>query len=231
MPIQVKCPTCQKDCAVQEEFAGAMVRCPHCGNIIVAPRPGEAPAVSAPPPSAPSPSYTMQPPVPTPPTPVGQTSAAATSGTAAPSAPAGPGFVDTVNQFAQRAGLTPLQKNLVFAGLGCLVFLIVDTFLPWAGGSLGITIWFGVFNFLLSAAACAFVIVAAMLKSPPLFNCALISAALWGEHAAFWRLIDVAYLSPVGAVGIGLILAFFGSLGAAGTLGFVAFQRWKGKLV
>src|SRR5262245_39430016 len=75
MPITVTCPSCNTTCSVADQYAGAMVQCPNCKNIIVATRPGDAPpapaaAAPVPPPIAGTPPPPPPPPG-SPPTPPG----------------------------------------------------------------------------------------------------------------------------------------------------------------
>lgn len=57
MPINFRCPKCQTILGVADEHAGAQVRCPGCGTILVAPRPAATP----PPPPAPEPEHVSPP--------------------------------------------------------------------------------------------------------------------------------------------------------------------------
>src|SRR4029077_3046977 len=203
---------------VEDQYAGMTVRCPKCGNLIqmaaAASAPPAPPAQGAPPPATP------RPPPPTP------------SPAAAPG-PAGPGFMETIQQSAASFGLDALSVNLLYAGVGCLAGMVLFTFLPWftisspiaigpivSGSILGISLWPGILNFLLSAGAIAFLIVVfAVVKKKDTFDVSLWVAGGWSAVAALWRLGQTINYGQF--TGFGLILALLASLGAAGTFGFV----------
>ena len=210
MPITATCPSCSQLCQVEDRHAGMMVRCPKCGNIIQVARPD---AAAAPMPAASPPATPTPPP--------------ATPG-AAPG-PAGPGFVETIQQSATSFGLDALALKLLYAGVGCLGGMILFTFFPWASSVLvtilGISLVEGALSFLLSAGVIGFlVVVLVVLKKKEVFDISLWVAGGWSALAVLWRLFDVARFGHI--AGIGLYLSLLASLGAAGTFGFIIFQRF-----
>jgi hypothetical protein len=221
MPVTATCPSCSQLCQVEDQFAGTMVRCPKCGTII------QMPAAAAPVAAAPLPA-----------TPI-VTSAPA----AAPPGGTGPGFVQTVQQSATSFGLDALGLKLLYAGVACLAGMVLFTFLPWLsipsaimvgpvvhGSILGISIGSGILNFLLSAAAIAFLIVVlVVVKKKETFDISLWVVGGWSVLAALWRLIQVIHYGQL--TGLGLIIVLLASMGASGTFGFIIFQRFlKNKL-
>jgi hypothetical protein len=210
MPITATCPSCSQVCQVEDQHAGMMVRCPKCGNIIQVARPGVA---AAPMPAAPPPAAPMPPP--------------ATPG-AAPGPP-GPGFMETIQQSATSFGLDPLALKLLYAGVGCLGGMILFTFFPWISSVLvtilGISLVEGALTFLISVGVIGFLIVVlVVLKKKDVFDISLWVAGSWSALAVLWRLFDVARAGRI--AGIGLYLTLLVSLGAAGTFGFIIFQRF-----
>jgi hypothetical protein len=216
MPITATCSSCSQLCQVEDQYAGMMVRCPKCGNII---------QVAAQAPPAPPPPST---PVPPPATPT------------IPSAPAGPGFVETIQQSAITFGLDALALKLVYAGAGCLAGMILFTFFPWLtyptasvgalgsigyGSILGISFGPGQINFLLSAGALAFLTVTfVVLKKNETFDICLWVVGSWSVLAALWRLSELFRFGSL--AGVGLYLEILASIGAAATFGFIIFQRF-----
>jgi hypothetical protein len=214
MPITVTCPSCSQLCQVDDQYAGAPVKCPSCGKVMQVNRP-EAGAPGIPPSAAP----------------------------VLPSAaPSGQGLMDTIQQSAASFGLDGLSVKLLYAGIGCLAAMLLFTFFPWLSFSgsvsfggiqvqgtsvtrLGISIWYGILNFLLCAGVLGFLIVAFIaLKKKDVFDISLWVAGGWSALAVLWRLIDVINAGSV--TGIGLILTLLASLGAAGTFGFIIYQRF-----
>jgi hypothetical protein len=216
MPITATCPSCTQMCQVEDQYAGMMVKCPKCGNIIQVARP-EAAVIPAAAPLAAAP----LPPAPPPPP--------ASSAPGVAPGPVGPGFMETLQQSIKSLGLDPLSVNLLYAGTGCLAGLVLFTFFPWAAigpiSVLGMSLWYGIFNFLLSAGAIAFLIVAlVVLKKKETFDISLWVAGGWSALASLWRLFDVANIGSLAS--LGLYLTLLASLGAAGTFGFIIFQRF-----
>ena len=205
MPITATCPSCSQLCQVDDQYAGKQVRCPKCGNSISMPMP----TVTA----------TPLPPVATP--------------LDAPATPApGAGFLETAQHSLAAFGLDALAIKLLYAGLGCLAGMILFTFFPWFSLGivtlLGISVGVGVLNFLLSAAALAFVIATlVVIKRKDTFDIGLWAVGGWTAVASLWRLVDVARVGNF--AGIGLYLTLLASLGAAGTFGYLIFQRFVKK--
>jgi hypothetical protein len=209
MPLAVTCPSCSQLCQVEDQYAGAMVRCPKCGNIIQVPRLQDAEVI--------------------PTSSVPATSAPADAG------PAGPGLMDALRQTAATFGLDSLAFILICAGMGCFALMILATLLPWLtvvtfGGQsysrLGITLVFGWINIIFTVAAGGFVASAFLaFKNAKLLEYSLWSAAGWGMLAALWHLGNVTAMPAL----IGMYVALLASLGAAGTFGFVACQWALGK--
>jgi hypothetical protein len=155
-----------------------------------------------------------------------------------PPGPAGPGFIETVQQSASSFGLDALELRLLYAGVGCLAAMVLFTFLPWftlsspiavgsviSGSILGISLWEGILNFLLSAAAIGFIIVVlVVVKKKDTFDISLWAAGGWSAIAVLWRLGQAINYGRF--AGFGLILALLASLGAAGSFGFIIYQRF-----
>jgi hypothetical protein len=217
MPITATCPSCSQLCQVEDQYAGMMVRCPKCGNIIqvadkASPSPPPAPAAPASAPATPAPS----------------------------SGAAGLGFLETVRQSAAIFGLDGLALKLVYGGAGCLAAMVMFTLFPWfsyatpSGGALGsigygsilgISLAPGQINFLLSAAALAFLVVTfVVLKKNETFDMCLWVVGGWSALAALWRLSELVRFGSL--AGVGLYVEILASLGAAGTFGFIIFQRF-----
>src|SRR5262245_45262715 len=115
MPITATCPSCSQLCQVEDQYVGMMVRCPKCGNLIQTARPTA---------TAPAPPTVARPPAhltPMTPDPI----------IGPPPGPAGPGFIETVQQSAASFGLDALGLRLLYAGVGCLAAMVLFTFLPW----------------------------------------------------------------------------------------------------
>ena len=215
MPVTATCPSCNKKCQVDDQYAGKQVRCPSCGNTLTMPVP-DAPMAQA---------------IPEPP------SAAAAEPT---SGAAGANFMDTLKQSLAAFRVDALSTNLLYAGAGCLLGMVVFTFLPWfsfpqlgmmpaqfriGGTVLGIQAGIGIVNLLLSLGALAFLLVTVVvIKKRETFDIGLWVAGCWGALAFLWRLINVSQLGSFS--GIGLYLTLLASLGAAGTFGYIIFQRF-----
>ena len=143
MPITAACPSCSQKLQVDDQFAGKQVRCPKCGNTMTMPR-ADVPTASvvAEPPLASPISSPIEP---------------------LPAGAPGPGFLETVQRSLAAYGQDQLSITLFQAGVVCLAGMILFTFLPWFSPGivtvLGISVYPGILNFLLSAAALAFVIV------------------------------------------------------------------------
>jgi hypothetical protein len=219
MPITATCPSCSQMCQVEDQYAGQMVRCPKCGNVIQV-APSAAAVTAAPPPAVP----------------VSPGVAPASAPPSPPAGPAGPGLMETLQQSIAAFGLDPLTVKLIYAGLGCFAAMIVFTIFPWVSISstfgglsasasvLGISLAMGWITILLTLGAGAFVaVVFLVLKKNNLLDISLWVAAGWALLASLWRLVNVAQAG--GFSGIGLYLSLFASLGAAGTFGFVVFNR------
>jgi len=220
---------------VADENAGALVKCPKCGGVIQAPRPGEARPAEARPAEvpgsfgmAPAPALPPHPPLPTPATP---------PPTAAPATPAGPSaaqaFMADIDKTAKELGLDQLSKILVLSGLGCLALLALTVFFPWIsleglGGAshtrLGITLASGLMTLIITLEITFFMVFYFFLvKKGDIFNLSVWAAAWWGSHATLWRLIEITQTSR--ATGWGQYIALIASIGVAVTFGFVAVQR------
>lgn len=214
MAITITCPGCAQQCAVADEHAGMQVSCPKCKTVItVPPLASAAPVTAGPVLSAPA----------------GSPPALASSSA---------DFGKTLDAFFQSAGLDSTSRTLFYAGAGCLGGLILMTFLPWlsipvpAESITGITLsgfsisgfvfWTGKVQFLFTGGALGFLAFVIFGKQSKLFDIAMWSASGWAAVAALWRLLDVVRIS---GAGIGLILSLLCALGAAGTLGFIVFQR------
>jgi phage FluMu protein Com len=208
MPITATCPSCSQMCQVEDQYAGMMVRCPKCGNIIQVARPGEAPVQTVPPAATPMP-MPAAPPDGAPPPP------------SAPPGPAGPGFMETIQQSFIAFSLDPLSQRLLYTGVACLAGCVLFTFIPW------IPLFDTaprVMSFLLSAGAIAFLIVSVVvLKKRETFDVSLWVAGAWSVMASIWRLADLAQWGSV--AGVGLYLALLASFGAAGSFGFIIYNR------
>ena len=215
MPITVTCPnpSCGQVCAVQDQYAGMQVSCPKCQTVFGVPAAAApvAPVAAVPPPVS----------------------------MGAPGAPMGPGFGGVMDNVARLAG-DPLSKTLLLAGLGCMAGIILFVFLPWVsfgfsgnvGGKgisiggfsvSGISIWWGVVTLLLTLGVAGFVAATIFMNRADLFQISILVAAGWSGLLALWRLINVIEAGSLS--GIGLYLSLLASLGAAGTFGFMAFQR------
>jgi hypothetical protein len=212
MPITAACPSCSQKLQVDDQYAGKPVRCPKCGNTMTMPRADvpTAQVVSEPPLAAP-----ML--VPTDPLLPGAL---------------GAGFIETVQRSLAALGLDALSTKLFYAGVSCLAGMIVFTFLPWFSPGivtvLGISVYPGILNFLLSAGGLGFVVVTlVVIKKKETFDIGLWTVAGWAALASLWRLVDVARLGTFS--GIGLYLTLLASLGAAGTFGYIIFQRFVKK--
>lgn len=215
MAITVTCTSCSQACAVADEHAGMQVRCPKCGNVInVAPLPTAAPATATPVAAAPPPPPSAGP---------------APTGT-------GPDFGALLSSFFQAVGLDAQGRTLLYVGFGCLAVMLLSTFLPWIsisitfegitafGGSvIGIRIWFGTLLFLVTGGALGFFAFVIFGKQPKLFDIALWVGAGWSGLSFLWRLANIIEVGSL--AGFGLWLCLLASLGAAGSLGFVLFQR------
>ncbi len=234
MPITVTCPTCAQLCSVADEYAGAMVKCPKCGNLIQTPPPAGDSAATLPPgtplPGASAPAPALGAGLPTPPSPP-------------PPAPPFARFMADIDKTAKELGIDPLSKTLIFAGLGCLALMALSVVFHWtavpavpreisellpatmAGHSrLGITLSAGLMNLIITLEVAFFLVFYFFLvKKAELFNLSLWAAAWWGSHATFWRLIDLSQLGSY--AGAGQYVALVGSIGAAATFGFVVVQR------
>lgn len=221
MPLTATCPSCSQKCQVEDQFAGKQVRCPKCGNTMTMPL-SDVPTAHA----APEPPLAAAEPL--------------------PGAP-GAGFVDTIKQSLAAFRIDALTTKLLYAGAGCLAAMVVFTFLPWVSiGNIGVGQFqmhvgvtrlgiqvpdgSGVLNFLLSLAALAFIVVTiVVIKKRDVFDISLWVAGGWGALASLWRIINVANFGS--AAGIGLYLTLLASLGAAGTFGYIIFQRFMQKKV
>jgi phage FluMu protein Com len=214
MPITVTCPSCKQMCAVADEHAGMQVRCPQCKNVITVP--GAIPA---------APVYTSPPPSSfAPPPPVVESPAS--------TAPPGKSALAGLNEAASAVGLDSLARILVYCGWGCLGFMVLTVFLPWAsvdlGGysasSLGISSSGGLMTlFFTLEVGFLLVFFFFMSKNPQMFQTSLWAAAWWSVHASLWRFIDV--IQEGRFAGWGLYLALVFSLGAAGTFGTLVIRR------
>jgi hypothetical protein len=232
MPITLTCPKCGQMCQVADQHAGKMVGCPKCQNAIQVP-PTAAPVTATPIPA---------PPIPATPEPVPPATEAPAPG------PIGPGLLETLNQSIANFGLDPFTMKLIYAGMGSLLAMVFFTLLPWvtvsvsfsgvgqipgfSGGEgfsashsvLGIQTMIGWINILFTLGAAGFMAaVFLVLKNVKFLDGSLWAAAGWGGVASLWRLINVFQWG--GYSGIGLYLTLLASLGAAGTFGFVVFQR------
>jgi hypothetical protein len=203
MPITVSCPSCAQQCAVADEHAGLQVRCPKCNNVISVPGLATATPISA------APDQVAPPPPPYPQNP-------------------GAGLGAILNSFFQAVSLDPLGRILFYVGAGSLLLLVLASLLPWVslpfvGSVLGIRIWTGIVQFLLSGAALGFLAFVVFANQAKLWDIALWIASAWAAVAALWRLVNVIQISSL--LGFGLLLSLLAALGAAGTLGFIVVQR------
>src|SRR5262245_27392612 len=195
MSITVTCPSCQQKCAVQDEHAGLKVGCPKCGKPIDVPKADLPGADPAP---------------------------------AAGGASAG-NFMGNLDKSIQALGLDPLSTKLLYGGLSSLALLFLATFLPWfnLGGIasvLGVSWSMGILSMLLTLGAAGFIgaVLFGLLK-PNLFDISLYVGAGWAALSALWRLVNVFQLG--GFSGFGLYIALLASLGAAGCLGYLVFNK------
>ena len=206
MPLTLTCPSCGQQCAVKEEYAGQQVRCPRCPGVITVPLPApaviEAEPVSAVPVAA-APGAAAPPPI--------------------PAAPAGPGFIDNITKLLAANGITGINQILLLVGLGCLALFLITVLFPWypaiGGVGLGITNPIGIVQFLLVLAILFLVVFSVMLGWNRLFDYSLWSASNLSIFCAL-HLIAMLRFSAWG-----LIISFIVMLGAAATLGVVAFSK------
>src|SRR5439155_17653431 len=111
MPITLTCPSCGKQCAVKEEYAGQQVKCPSCPAVITVPHANpHAEAIIAPELATTAPVASSAPPVPN---------------------VAVANFLDKVTKFLAANGVAGVNRILLFVGLSCLAIFLITIRMPW----------------------------------------------------------------------------------------------------
>ncbi|MFO0968033.1 MAG: hypothetical protein U0793_20960 [Gemmataceae bacterium] len=233
MPILVSCsnPECRQQCVVPDEFAGRLVRCPKCPALIQAPlqpTPEQRQSI-------PADDFNLD---------LGEFrfGEGPPAGMPPPPPPAAPDTdaIGILAAFLRRCGVNKAGTVVLGCALGCCLFLVLFTFLPWQtiahpddlapGLRLGVVTIGGAFTLFLTLGLLAFVVTTLLLRKRPLFEIGLWILPTWGALSALWRVLEIvtAYgrigLSRYSA-GFGLFFALVASIGLAGTAGFVAFSR------
>jgi len=159
MPIQFRCPQCNKLLQTRDDAAGKQAKCPDCGTLVAVPRPGEAasadgPADAGPPPGAEGESPFgpgAAPPVPGVPNPYASpTTSGAAAGASVPGGEIRPTRIDLGDVFSQTWEIFKRQWGICL-GVMLLVWLLtmlsyIFILIPIAGIfiTMVIALWLGV---------------------------------------------------------------------------------------
>lgn len=239
MPITVMCenPDCRQSCAVPDDHAGRIVRCPRCPALIQVPLHPASEQTAA----------TRTNPTLTPGDEPFQFDRAAvipantdtpSAGTVAPS-PTGEA-AEVLAAFFRECRLSRAKVILLACALGCFLLMFLGSFLPWQNlrgrlldqsvTRLGVATGSGAVALILTVLVIAFLITAVAMRHARMLEVAIWSCAGWAALSTLWRVIDIVAFHASDSLvqrsaAFGVYFCLLLSLAALGTAGTVAFTR------